>query len=163
MNGDFPPNVVELIQRQLTQFGRVGATKIYAAPDLPAALAAGTNSPPLNIQFKEPGSAIAFYAQSVGDGVADATAFATTRVKVEIGGQENIFTDGQVGVFRSLLALVGGAQNWFPIWRRVTPGIDWTVTWQNLSEVTVVPEFSIAVIADADLARQMPPRPNGPR
>lgn len=161
MYGDFPPNVIELIQRQLSQFGRVGATRVYIAPELPAAIAVGAptqDSQPVNIRFREPGTLIACYGQAVatvgGVDAADATAFAQTRVRIQVGGQDDLVTDGQTGRFAPMLALFGGPNNWFPIWRKATPGVDWTFTYRNTSTTrTVVPDFMFAFIADADLNR----------
>lgn len=150
--GEFPPNVVELIQRQLSQFGRVGATKVYAAPDLSAAIAAtpGTISQPVNIRFREPGIVIACYGQELAGTVAK---FASTRVRVQIGGQEDLFTDGNVGVFVPMLELFGPNLNWFPLWRTATPGVDWTITYQNMASSTATPSFALAFIGMADIAR----------
>lgn len=148
---DFPPHVIELIQRQLSQFGRVGCSKVYGFPDLAAALAVSSTSAPVTIMWREPGVVIAMYGQELA---GTAAKFATTRTRIKIGGQEDLFTDGQVGIFRSFLSLFGGAQNWFPIWRRVTPGVEWSATYQNLDgSNTCTPELSLAFIADADIAR----------
>lgn len=159
MNGDFPPNVVELIQRQLSQFGRVGATKIYAVPTLTAAIAAAgavttpVQSTPQNIRFREPGTVIALYGQAIA---GSAASYAGTEVRVQIGGQEDIFTDGNSGVYVPLLALFGPNLNWFPLWRRAVPGTDWTVTYQNRQTGgTTFPSCYLAFIADADLARSI--------
>lgn len=150
MYGDFPPNVIEMAQRQLSQFGRIGATRIYKAPSLASSVSPLAQSTPQNIRFREPVTVIALYAQETSR--ASAASFAQTQVRVQIGGQEDLFTDGQVGVFASILSLVGGAQNWFPILRRGRPGVDWTVTYYNASESdTALPEFQLACIADADI------------
>lgn len=155
MNYDVPPHVIELIQRQLSQFGRVGATKIYKAPDLSAAIAAAGANPtiagPQNIRFREKGIVIACYGQ---ERTGTAAKFAQTEVRVQIGGSEDLFTDGQSGTFVSLLSLVGGAQNWFPLWRRATPGIDWSVSYRNQDTGAAAnPSFQFAFIADADVQR----------
>lgn len=151
---DWPPNVLEAIQRQVSQFGRTGSTKIYAVPDLGAPLALGapiTTSQPQTITFRENGVLIAMYGQELS---GTAPKFATTRVRVQIGGSEDLFTDGQSGVFLSLLSLFGGAQNWYPIWRRVTPGVRWVVTYQNLDTVaTATPSAQFGFLGDADIAR----------
>jgi hypothetical protein len=148
---DFPPHIIELLQRQLSQFGRVGATKIYGAPDLATAIPVSSISPVAVIPFKEPGLIIGMYGSEI---LGTAASYGTTRVRVRIGGQEDLFTDGTVGIFRSMLSLFGGAQNWFPMLRRVIPGVDWVVQYQNLdAAVTKFPEFSLSFIADADIAR----------
>lgn len=162
MNGDFPPNVVELVQRQLSQFGRVGATKVYLFPLLAAPIAAntsggptGTVSVPSNIRFREPGTVIALYGQEATGTVAK---FAQTAIRIQVGGQEDLWTDGNAGVFIPMLAAFGPNLNWFPLWRRAIPGVDWTITWRNDDTgATAFPQTMLAFIADADLARMSPP------
>lgn len=149
----FPPNVVELIQRQVSQFGRVGATKIYTAPALAAAIAAGASveSVPVTIRFREPGTVIALYGQEVA---GTAAKFATTDIRVQIGGTEDLFTDGQQGTFVPMLGLFGGALNWFPLWRRALPGVDWVFTFRNRDAgATATPFAGLAFLADADVQR----------
>jgi hypothetical protein len=158
MQGDFPPNVVELIQRQLSQFGRVGATKIYIFPALAAPVpiaGSGNNiSAPTNIRFREPGTVIALYGQELTGTVAK---FAQTAVRIQVGGQEDLITDGQAGQFAPMLGLFGPNLNWFPLWRRAIPGVDWTVTYRNDDTIaTASPTTMLAFIADADLARMSP-------
>jgi hypothetical protein len=152
MQGEWPPHVIDTIYRQLSQFGRVGATKVYAVPDLGAALGLGPSSQQAPVlQFRESGIVIAMYGQELA---GTAPKFATTRVRVQIGGQDDLFTDGNVGVGRSMLSLFGGAQNWWPMWRRAEPGINWVVTYSNLDTAnTCTPEVSFAFLADADIAR----------
>lgn len=159
MDGDFPPNVVELIQRQLSQFGRVGATKVYAVPTLTAVIAAAPAvttpviSQPQNIRFREPGTVIAIYGQAIAGTVQS---FAGTEIRIQIGGQEDVATDGNAGVFVPMLALFGPNLNWFPMWRRAQPGVDWTITYQNRQTGdTTFPSAYLAFIADADLARSI--------
>lgn len=155
MNGDFPPNVVDLIQRQLSQFGRVGSTKIYVFPALAGTLAGGgTISAPSNIRFREPGTVIALYGQELAGTVA---AFAATAIRIQVGGQEDLFTDGNSGTFIPMLAAFGPTVNWFPLWRRAIPGVDWTITFQNNAGSAITPSAMLAFIADADLARMSPP------
>ena len=152
MNGEFPPNVVELIQRQLSQFGRVGATKIMRCPSLAAPLAAviGTEGSPQPIQFREKGIVIAMYGQELAGTVAN---FASTELRIRIGGSEDIITDGSSGTFAPLLALFGPNLNWFPLWRRVVPAVNWQVTWRTMAAVAADPALCLAFIADADLER----------
>jgi hypothetical protein len=160
--GDFPPNVVETIQRQISQFGRVGATKFYVAPLLTAAIPAAASaaapsvSDPVNIRFREPGTVIAMYGQELSGTVAK---FAKTWLRVQIGGQEELFRDDQKGVWLPMLALFGPNQNWTPLWRRAIPGVDWTVLYENYdTAATAFPTFVLAFIADADLARDGVPQ-----
>lgn len=156
--GEFPPNIVEAFQRQVSLSGRIGATKIYVFPPLAAALAAvaGTVSVPTNIRFREPGTVIALYGQ---EQAGTAAAFATTEVRIQVGGQEDLFTNGQSGTFVSMLALFGGSQNWFPLLRRAVPGVDWTATYRNQSgSATATPSLYLAFVADADIARAAAPQ-----
>lgn len=160
--GAWPPNVMDTILRQISQFGPVGSTKVYQVPALgtsvPLAVSATVPStlqaPPL--QFREAGVVLAMYGQErSGTGAK----FATTGVRVQIGGQEDLFTDGNSGVPVSMLSLFGGAINRFPLWRRVIPGVNWVVTYYNYDAVAVAyPDVSFAFLADADLARHLPSR-----
>jgi len=146
----WPNNVIEAIQRQVSQFGRVGSTKIVAVPDV-AAIAISSFSQPQTVTFREPGVVIAMYGQELA---GTAPKFASTRVRVQVGGSEDLFTDGQSGVFLSMLSLFGGAQNWFPIWRRASPAVRWVVTYQNLdAAATATPSAQFGFIADADIAK----------
>jgi len=156
MYGEWPPNVIETIMRQVSQFGRTGATKIYSVPALGAAVPIGAPVSQVQaspLQFREPGVVLAMYGQELA---GTAPKFALTRVRVQIGGQEDLFTDGNVGVGISMLQLFGGAANWFPLWRRATPGVNWVVSYQNLDTAAVAnPSVSFGFLADADIARHM--------
>lgn len=154
--GEFPAHVVDLFTRQLAQFGRIGATTIYKAPELAAAIAgvAGTVAGPQNIRFREPGTVIAMYGQ---EALGTSLSFATTEVRIQIGGNEDVFTDGQAGTFVPLLALFGGSQNWFPLLRRAVPGVDWSISYRNQSAVAKTPQLMLAFVADAVLGRALPP------
>jgi hypothetical protein len=150
--GSFPPSSLEVAQRMLSQFGRVGATRIYAAPALGAVIAAGSGviATAQPITFREPGTVLAAYGQELTGTPAK---FASTAVRVQIGGTEDLFTDGQAGTFVPMLALFGTTQNWFPIMRRAQPGVDWTVSYQNNDAGgTASPFFCLAFIADRDVA-----------
>ena len=51
------------------------------------------------------------------------------------------------------LALFGRAQPWFPLLRKVRPGLDWHITYRNRDTgATATPSFMLAFIADRDLA-----------
>lgn len=148
MSADFPPSYIDITQRQLSQFGRVGATRVYRTPVV-AAIAAGLDSNPVAIQFREPGIVIAAYGQELAGTVAN---FAGTEVRVQVGGTEDLFTDGVSGQFVPMLALFGSTQNWFPLLRRAVPGIDWQITFRNRTGGNVTPTFALAFIGDRDLA-----------
>lgn len=154
--GEWPQAVIDTIMMQVAQFGRTGSTKIYAVPRLGTAIPASQTVQAQPLQFREAGVVIAMYGQELA---GTAAKFASTTVRVQIGGQEDIFTDGNVGVGVSMLSLFGGAQNWFPLWRRVVPGVNWVITYGNDDAVaTAVPSVQFGFIADADIARHMPSR-----
>lgn len=148
MPTDFPPSYIDLTQRQLSQYGRVGATRVYRTPVI-AAIGAGLDSNPVPIQFREPGIVIAAYGQEIAGTVAN---LAGTEVRVQVGGTEDLFTDGTAGQFVPLLALFGSTQNWFPMLRRAVPGIDWQITFRNRTAGNVTPVFALAFLGDRDLA-----------
>lgn len=148
MAGQYPPNSVEIAQRQAAQYGRAGATRIVAAPALTAPIPIGPGSlaGPVTIKFKRPGTVIALYGQELRGTPAS---FATTFVRVLIGGSEDLFTDGVGGVYVPFLALFGQTNNWFPLTRRGTPGVDWSVFYRNDdAAATATPFFSLAFIED---------------
>lgn len=157
MVGDFPPNSVEIAQRIATQFGRAGATRIVAAPALgnvvPVGVVPGVGLPvtpglagPVTIKFRRPGTVVALYGQELR---GTAAAFARTAVRVLIGGQEDLFTDGTSGVYVPFLALFGQTSNWFPLNRRAKPGVDWSIFFANSDTgSTAQPFFSLAFIED---------------
>lgn len=156
MQGEWPPNVIEAIMRQVSQYGRTGSTKIMAVPALSAAIAISSTVQAQPLQFRESGVVIAMYGQELA---GTAAKFASTTVRVQIGGQEDLFSDGNAGVGVSMLALFGGAQNWFPLWRRVIPGVNWVVTYgNNDGAATATPSCFFGFIADADIARHLPSR-----
>ncbi len=153
MNGDFPKHVFDLLQQQLASTGRAGATRYFLTPDVASPAAVGGLSVPASIRFTERGIALAMYGQETD--TATAAAFAQCAVRCQIGGTEDLFVDGQGGpAFAPMLALFGGVNNWTPLLRRVTPGVDWTFTFRNDTAAgTIDPKVIIAVIADVDLAR----------
>jgi hypothetical protein len=147
------PNVVEWAQRQLTQYGRVGSTRIMRVPALATAIAAGAaveaTAPVLN--FPKAGTVIAMYGQERTGTVAK---FATTEVRVQFSGSEDLVSDGNAGEFAPMLGLFGPNVNWFPLMRRVTKGISWTVSYRNTDTgATATPIVMFGFIADDDLAR----------
>jgi hypothetical protein len=147
---DFPPALIEVMQRQLAQFGRVGAVSIYRTPPV-AAILAGQDSVPVPIQFRqEPGIVLAAYGQVESGATAD---YAGTEVRVQIGGSEDLFTDGASGQFAPMLMLFPPTNPWFAINRPARPGIDWQVTFRNRTGVAVTPVFALAFVPQSALAR----------
>ena len=153
---NFPPNVLALVQQQLSFLGEIGATKVLTVPRLSAAIAAGVGnvSPPQTVYIREPGTIIALQCSELR---GTAAGYAEVGIGVQIGGTTNLFTDGQVGTFVPLLELVGGANRSFGLLRRAEPNVNWVVQYTNFSAVNAAnPSASFLFIADADLARFSP-------
>lgn len=144
------PQAVDWLLRQLAQFGRVPAATTYCSTPLPAALAAGAQSSPLQMKFPEPGIVIALYGQ---EAAGTAAALAITEVRLQLEGVEDFFVDGLGGgVTFPLLGLVGGAQNWYPIMRRASGTAPWLVTWANRGGGTILPRLALPFVSDRFLA-----------
>jgi hypothetical protein len=152
MIADFPKHVFDLLQQQLATTGRIGATRYFLTPNVASPAAAGGISTPVSIRFTQKGIALAMYGQETA--TATAALYAQTAFRCQIGGTEDLFVDGQGGpAFLPMLAAFGGVNNWTPLLRRVTPGVDWTFTFRNDTAAgAIVPRIVIAVIADADVA-----------
>lgn len=157
----FPIPVVEWAQQQLSQFGRIGATRIVRVPALAApvpAVAGQLSQAPL-LTWRNDGTVIALYAQEIAGTVAS---FASTDVRLQFPGDVDFITNGTAGDFAPMLALVGPNTNWFPMTRRVRQGDNWIVTYRNpLGAATLTPSVLFAFIADADLPRQERERARG--
>lgn len=154
MGLDFPKSVFDQIQQQLASQGRIGATRVLQTQPV-ASPALNQISTPTAIRFPQKGFALAMYGQ---DAQATPGAYATDRMRVQIGGTEDLFVDGQGGpAFVPMLALFGGVNNWFPLLRRVQPGVDWVFTFQNQNTDTniIAPTVCISVIYDADVGNMM--------
>ena len=149
------PPAIQWAQAQLSQYGRVGCTKVLKVPDLAAAVpvAVGLTSvsvAPL-LQFRDPGTVIALYAQERAGTVAK---FAQTDLRVQMINDEDLITNGSAGDFAPLLGLVGPSCNWFPLTRRVTRNENWTISYRNMDPAAVAnPSCLFAFIADADIGR----------
>jgi hypothetical protein len=109
------------------------------------AAVAGTEVQAPMLRFTKGGIIFALYAQ---EELATAVSYATTEIKVAIGGSDNLFNDGSAPAFVPLLALVGGAQNWYPLWRRVIPGVDWQITYRTSNAVAKTPSCFFSFISD---------------
>lgn len=151
MLADFPKNVFDMLQQQLAQTGRIGATRYFVTSAVASPTAAGGISAPVPVRFNVRGVALAMYGQETD--TATVAAYAQCAVRVQIGGTEDLFVDGQGGpAFAPMLALFGGVSNWTPLMRQVQPGVDWVFTFQNNTAAgTINPKIVLAVIADADV------------
>lgn len=153
-NQAVPGNLIEYVQRQVALFGRVGCTRVIMAPTVAAiAAGAGNTSVGVNLPFNGVGKgyAIALYGQERTGTVAK---FAQTEVRIQTGYSDDIISDGSAGTFAPMLALFGPNMNWFPVTRRITPGVNWTITYRNQDAAAACnPSLAIAFISDADLER----------
>jgi len=149
-----PINPVQWAQQQLSQYGRIGATRVIKVPQLAAPLSAvvGAVAQAPILTWRDPGTVIALYAQERTGTLAK---FAGTEVSVQFTGDEFLVTNGTGSDFAPLLSLVGPNTNWFPITRRVRRGETWSVTYrqEDPAGTTSDPSVLFAFIADADLGR----------
>ena len=150
---DFPRNILALAQQTLALMGRVGATRVYTTPPVTALPGPGTISQPAAVRFTTPGWVLAMYGQESQQ--ATPASYARTGVRVQIGGDQDLFIDGNGGPsYGSMLALFGGVNNWFPLVRRVVQGDLWITTFRNNDPaLAITPEVEFAFFADADLAQ----------
>lgn len=153
MIGDFPKHVFDLLNQQLANTGRIGATRYFVTSALassPSAL--GGESVPVPVRFNVNGIALCIQGQEAV--LATPASFAQCSFRCQIGGTEDLFVDGQGGPsFMPMLLAFGGVNNWMPMMRRVKPGVDWIFTFKNNTAAgTINPTIVIAVIADADIA-----------
>lgn len=139
------PQPLELAQLQLAQFGRLGAQRVYQFPEV-AALNPGAISAQQTVRFRVSGIVTGFYGSTLA---GTQLQLAEISVKVLIGGSEALFTDGSADVFVPLAALVGGAQNWFPLNRRVYDGQSWTIQYLNRSGASVITPFAQLAVVEA--------------
>ena len=149
--GDFPKHVFDLLQQQLASTGRVGGTRWFVTQAITTPAAGGGVSTPVPIRFNVEGIALCIGGQ---DSAGTAAQFAQCAFRCQIGGTEDLFVDGQGGpAFMPMLLAFGGVNNWMPTMRRVRPGVDWVITYQNNTAAgTINPRVVVAVIADADVA-----------
>lgn len=150
---DYPLPAIQWAQQQLSQFGRIGATRLIKVPDIttpvPVAPTGNVSQAPLLV-WRDTGTVIALYAQERTGTVAK---FAQTEFRLVFTGDVDFTSNGSNGDFAPLLAVVGPNVNWFPMTRRVKRGDNWTITWRNQDTVAVAnPTMVFAFIADTDLA-----------
>lgn len=151
------PDTIETLLRYISQFGPVPSTKVYKVPALGTSVAAAANAlTPMIVQaqplqFRETGFVLGMYgSERSGTGPK----FAQTGVRVQIGGQEDLFTDGNSGVDVSMLSLFGGALTRYPLWRAASPGVNWVVSYYNYdTEAVALPEVEFSFVAQADIER----------
>ncbi len=151
-NTDYPIPAIQWAQQQLSQYGRIGATRLIKVPDISTAIAAvaGTTVPAPPLNWRDNGTVIAMYAQERAGTVAK---FALTEFRLVLTGDVDLVSNGNGGDFAPLLAVVGPNVNWFPMTRRVSRGDIWATTWRSQDgAATAFPTMMFAFIADTDLA-----------
>jgi hypothetical protein len=154
MNTDYPLPAIQWAQQQLSQYGRIGATRLIKVPDLAAAVpisaGTGTLAQAPSLTWRDRGTVIAMYGQELAGTVAK---FASTAFRLVLTGDVDLVSNGNGGDFAPLLAVFGPNVNWFPMTRRVDRGDNWAVTWRNQDAgATATPTMMFAFIADSDLA-----------
>lgn len=154
MIGDFPKQVFDLLTQELASTGRIPGTRWITSPSV-GSIAAGADSITVPILFPARGIVLAMYGQTVSDVPAcTALDFAGVRCRLVVGGTEDLVLDGRGGPsFLPMLAAFGGVANWMPLVRAVEPGVNWQITFRNLSAAAQTPELLFAFIADQDVAR----------
>lgn len=146
-----PISPIQWAQQQLSQFGRIGATRILTVPALSAAVPISSTAQAPLLTFRDAGTVIALYAQELAGTPAK---FASTALRLQFSGDEDFISNGSAGDFAPFLALVGPNTNWFPMTRRVRRGDQWTITYRNDDAgATATPAVAFAFIADADIGR----------
>jgi len=152
-NADYPLPAIQWAQQQLSQYGRIGATRLIKVPDIAIAIPAvpGSTSAAPPLVWRDAGTVIAMYGQERAGTVAK---FAQTEFRLVLTGDVDFVSNGNTGDFAPLLAVVGPNVNWFPMTRRVARGDNWAVTWRTQDALaTAFPTMLFAFIADTDLAR----------
>jgi len=152
---DYPIPAIQWAQQQLSQFGRIGATRLIKVPDLAAAIGvsvgAGTLAAAPPLVWRDSGTVIAMYGQELAGTVAK---FAATAFRLVLTGDVDFISNGNGGDFAPILATFGPNVNWFPMTRRVQRGDNWAVTWRNQdAAATATPAMLFAFIADTDMAK----------
>lgn len=122
--------------------GRRKANRIIRVPSV-GTLAAGVTAAPQTIRFLRPGEVIAIYGQTKE---ATDSAAADSSVRIQIGGDRELVTDGSGGAFAPFFALFGTARNWWPLGIEVAQQEIWTLYLRNeAAAATRTPDLLLAV------------------
>lgn len=144
-----PLDLIQIAQKQLSDMGRIGATRVVNIPALSAAVPISSTVQAPLLTWRETGTVIGMYGQELAGTTAK---FASTALRLQFSGDEDLITNGSAGDFASFLALFGPNVNWFSLIRKVKFGDTWTATYRNDDgAATATPAVSFAFIADADL------------
>jgi hypothetical protein len=128
----------------------VGATRYLQTPSF-GSIAAGDDSTPQPIRFTRAGFVTAYSGQIASAAVAD---YGGTSLRVNIGGTEDLYVDGQGGpTFAGFLELFGGVPARRKLVRRVVPGDVWVFTVRNGNAGAVTPLVLLDVLDDEDVKK----------
>lgn len=169
MIGDFPPHVQEFLQDQQALLGRLPPTHHIVTRRLNVSPPQGTFEPSekVTVRWTERGIVQWMVGQDriAGNILPNDSNFKAIMVRIQCGGlgEEDIFMGGARGIpsvepppnYVSMFSLFAGVPSWFPLVRRVTPGIDWTINYVNISTnpgQVIDPQLVFGFISDADLA-----------
>lgn len=129
----------------------VGGSRDYVTPDLAQGIPAGDHSPPLPVRFRRNGIVIGMKGSELH---GDAAVSAIVDVRVQVAGQEELFTTGQGAASLSLTHLFGlSGPNYNPLFRRIYSGQVWNVIFTNRSddsELFIFPTLSFTVLEDPE-------------
>jgi hypothetical protein len=138
------------LKQMLALVDRAGATRMLQCPSFGTVLT-GTDSTPQPIRFTWDGFVVGLYG-AIASGVA--ADYGGTALRVQLGGTEDMFVDGQGGPASvSFLGLFGGVPNYQRIVRRVVKGDLWTFTVHNGTAGSVAPSVWLSFLADKDVAQ----------
>lgn len=142
---DWPQNMLNLVKEQLALMGRVGASATRTTPTVPLGQASV-------VRFTTPGYILGLYGQT---DQGTAASYADMFMRILINGDEDFVTDGLGGPSsQGFLSAFGGAQNWFPVMRRVNAGDNWVFIFSNgLAGTATGPQVTLAMLNDLDVAR----------
>jgi hypothetical protein len=141
--------------RQLLELAELaGATRYFKTPPF-GSVSANTLSSPQPIRFTRDGFVTSYFGQIQSGAAAD---YGAAALRVQIGGSEDLYVDGQGGpAFCGYLELFGGVPAKQRLVRRVVRGDLWVFTVQNLYPTTtaITPTVTLSFLDDADLAKLM--------
>lgn len=139
---------MENLRALLNMVHQAGATRVLQVPAF-GVVATGQSSTPQNIVCTRGGYFVALHGSIASGAIAD---YAATNLRLQIGGTEDFFVDGQGGpAFSPFLLNFGVFPGYKRVLRRVEKGDLWTFTVQNLTAGNVTPTVSMDFIGDDDL------------
>lgn len=142
-----------LTLRQLLELAELAGATRYFKADAFGVIATTKQSPAVTVRFTRNGFVTAFSGQIDSGAVAD---YAGTLLRVQLGGTEDLFVDGQGAPTQAgFLELFGGVPARRRIVRRVVKGDLWVFTAQNNTAGNVTPRVTLDFLDDDDLKNLM--------